>query len=72
MFFTPFGHAGRFERHVRFNHFVHRDRVKIDMQNGAAERRVLHFLDEGEAAGFSRRFRVRPECFRPTRDSAWR
>ena len=46
-----FCRAGWLERHVGLDHFVHGDGVEIDMQNIAAERRMLHFLHEREPAG---------------------
>jgi hypothetical protein len=44
------GDANRFQRNVGLDHFVLRYSVEIDMENGAAERSVLDFLDECEAA----------------------
>ena len=45
------GDASRLERNIGLDHFVHRDGMKIDVQNIAAERRMLHFLHEREATG---------------------
>ncbi len=45
------GGADRLQRHVRLDLLVHRNRVEIDMQDVAADRGVLHFLDEREAVG---------------------
>ena len=47
----PLGNAGRDERDIGLDHLIHRDSVKIDMQNVATERRVLHLLQQSEAAG---------------------
>ena len=49
--FHTFRCAGRFERYVSLDHFVHRNSVEIHMQNIATERSVLHFLDKGETSG---------------------
>jgi len=48
--FHPFRGSDRFERDIGFDHFVHRDRMEIDMENVAADRGMLHFLDEREPA----------------------
>ena len=50
--FHPFRRADRLERHLGLDHFIHRNRVEIDVQNIAANRGMLHFLNEREAAGF--------------------
>ena len=45
--------SSRFERDFRLDHLVHRDGVEIDVQNMAADRRMLHFLHERETRRFS-------------------
>ena len=36
------------ERHIGFDYFVLRNGVKVDVKDGASERRVLDFLDQGQ------------------------
>ena len=50
--FHAFGNADRLKRHIGLNGLIHRDGMKIDMQNSAAHGGMLNFLDERRAIRF--------------------